>query len=245
MIKILLIFFILLIFQRTCIAEHCQINIAIASNFLYTAKLITKKFEQHNKCKILISSDSTSNLFTKIQNDAPFNIFISADKLHAKLIEKNNFYKNKSQMYAIGSLVIIKNNKIIIKNLLKHIITHRNMTLSNPLLSPYGSSSSAALKNLKINYKKTTVLGSNINQTFNFIINNTCDIGLAALSQVINKEFDKNSYWKIPKYLYPKIKQHLILIKNESKNKMSNFFIKKIKKKDIKNLLTFHGYKNK
>lgn len=222
------------------IAKKTQINIAVASNFLLTSKLISKNFEKYNNYKITISSDSTSNLFTKIKNNANFDIFLSADKKHVQILEKINLFKNKKYTYAKGQIIIIKNQVKLKKQLLKYFKTHKNIALSNFNLSPYGKASKKILQNLKITYKENTIFCSNVNQTFISILNNASEIGLTSLSQAIHNKAKIKTYYKIPKYLHPLIKQNVILLKN---NKINELLFNYIKIKKTKNLIKNYGYK--
>jgi molybdate transport system substrate-binding protein len=234
----------LLLIKNITIAENKKLNIAVASNFLDTSIKISKIFEEHQKYKILISADSTANLFTKIKHKAPFNIYISADKKHVKTIEKLFFFKNKKHLYAKGKIIFLQKNEKIKKQILKKINLYKNIALSNKKLSPYGNSSEKALKNLKINYTKNIIVCTNINQTFSFIFNEVCNFGIVSFSQVLNKKIKKNKYKKIPQYLYPEIKQYTILIK-DNKEKINEKFINYMKTNKIKKLIIKQGYKKK
>lgn len=240
--KIIVILLIITCIINKCLATTIQTNIAVAANFLITTQKICYFFEKkYKKSKVIISSDSTANLFTKIKNTAPFNIFISADKKHAKIIEKSNFYKNKTKTYAIGKISLNKNNKNIKKQELKYIKKEKFLTISNPKLSPYGKSSKLFLTNLNIKHEKI-ILGANVNHTFSFIKNNTCNIGITSFSQNIQNKTTYKTYWKIPKYLHKKIKQKTILIKND-KNNVSKTFLKYMEKEKIKKFIKKNGYK--
>ncbi len=236
-IKILIINYVI----NTCLSKTIQINIAVASNFLITTEKICYFLEKKNKKnKFLISSDSTANLFTKIKNNAPFDIFISADKKHPNILEKTNLNKNKSYIYAKGKIAFKTSKKKIKKQYLKYIKYENFLTISNPKLSPYGKSSNELLFNIKLKHNKI-ILGSNINTTFSYISNNTCNIGITSISQNIQNNIKKHTYLKIPKYLYSEIKQKVIILKE--KNKISLNILRYIKKDTIKDLIKKHGYK--
>jgi molybdate transport system substrate-binding protein len=225
---------------NVCLSQ--QINIAVAANFLTTTQKICYFFEKkYKKCITSISSDSTSNLFTKIKNKAPFNIFMSADKKHANILAKSNFYKNKTHTYAKGYLTLSKKQKKIKKQNLKYIKNEKFFTISNPKLSPYGKSSKNFNSNVKLNHKKI-ILGPNINHTFNLITNNTCNIGINSFSQSIQNKIKKTTYWKIPQYLHKEIKQKIIILK-ENKTKQTKLFLKKIKNNKIRQIIKINGYK--
>lgn len=239
-----IIIYILIIFNifNFCSAQKIKINIAVASNFLITTEKICYFLEKKNKkIELLISSDSTANLFTKIKNNAPFDIFISADKKHANFIEKTNLNKNKTYTYAHGKITFRTNKEQIKKQYLKYIKYENFLIISNPKLSPYGKSSNELLFNIKIKHKKI-ILGSNINTTFSYISNNTCNIGITSISQNIQNNIRKNTYLKSPKYLYSKIKQKIIIL-HEKKQKIPKNILQYLKKDKIKDLIKKHGYK--
>ncbi len=216
------------------------INIAVSSNFIYTMKKIKKEFEIDTKYEIKICSDSTSNLYTKIINGAPFDVFMSADKKHTSLLIKNKISDNINYTYAIGILILYsENNDINLKNIKK--IKSKYLSLANYNLSPYGMATKFFFKNTKLKIKSNYVYGLNINQTLNFIKSGNSDIGFIALSQIkgINK---KNKHWIIPEYLYPKIEQKLTIINNKN-IKNSKYFLDYLKQKKIMNIITNSGYK--
>lgn len=229
---------IICIHLHTIQAKENHINVAISANFLSTFKLISEHFEKKYNCTISISADSTANIFTKIKNGAPFDIFISADSKHPILLENENT-KNKSYIYAYGKIILWTKKYESKKNLLINIKHIKNLSIANPKLSPYGKASKKTYNNLKIK-KEHLILGSNINQTFNFIYSNNSEIGIIAQSQIIHNKIKKKHYWKIPHYLYPKIEQRIIILKNSY---LSSELIKYIKSKEIKKIITNAGYK--
>ena len=242
--KFILILIILYIYTNVIFTHENNLNIAVSANFLSTFKIIAKKFEKNYNCNLIISTDSTSSLFKKIINGAPFDIFISADDKHPILIEKNKNQKYKSKIYAYGNLVIWKKKNKIKKNILINIKKYTNISLAHSKLSPYGNASKKIYNNLNI--KNTNViLGLNINQTFNFIYSENSKIGLIALSQVIHNKIKKKYIWKIPPYLYPKIEQRIILIENLKTNKFKKKLLTYMNTKEIKKIIKKSGYKIK
>ena len=165
-------------------------------------------------------------------------MFISADSKHPLLLE-NELSKNKSHIYAYGKIILWTKKYTSKKNLLINLAHIENLSIANPKLSPYGKASKKTYNNLKIQ-KDHIILGSNINQTFNFIYSNNSDIGIIAQSQIIHNKIKKTHSWKIPHYLYPKIEQRIIILKNSY---LANKLMKYIKSEEIKNIINNAGYK--
>lgn len=223
-----------------CFAKNTEnyLNISTASNFLTTLKTIKNKFEKENKCKIIISSDSTTNIYTKIINGAPFDIFISADEKHINLLKKK-FITTDEYIYAIGILTLLNEN-INKKKIKKNI---KNIAIANPKLSPYGKATKQFIKNSKLKINNDIIYGCNINQVYNFLNSKNSKIGFISFSQIINNKKNKTDYWIIPKYLYPQITQKMAMIKNTQNLNLSKKFINFMKTENIKKLISDSGYK--
>ena len=231
------IFFILLLIicKNTIYAE--TLNVAVASNFLNTFKIISQNFEKHHECKIIISSDSTINLFTKIKNGAPFDIFISADAKHAELLETPFI---KSETYAYGKIILWQKNFKIKKNMLILLSSNNIFSIANYKLSPYGNASKVLIYNINFRIKHI-VLGENINHVFKYIYSNNSQLGITALSHIIYYKINKYYTWRIPQYLYPKIIQKMIAL-NDTKNELKLMFINYMTSNHVKFLIKSHGY---
>ena len=66
-----------LLFPAQAVAE--TIHVAVASNFVSTAKKIAEAFKKDTDQKILLSSGSTGKIYAQILKGAPYDIFLSAD----------------------------------------------------------------------------------------------------------------------------------------------------------------------
>lgn len=235
MLKIILVIFF--ISCNTYALNNMYINVAVSSNFLSTFHVIAKEFESKYSCKINICSDSTANLYNKIINKAPFDIFISADAKHPLLLEAITF--TKSFIYAYGKIVLF--GKKFKKNFFRNHRYFSNVALANRFLSPYGEASYKIIENLRLNFK-TAVIGMNINQTYNFVYSNSSCIGFVSISQVLNVNIDKDFLWFCPVYLYPSIEQRAILLNNTYPNDILYSFMSYFKSEYVKSIIKQHGY---
>ncbi len=230
---------ILLVFINIKFVYSDAINVAVSSNFLSTFKIIGLCFEKKYNCDINICADSTAHLYNKIINNAPFNLFISADKKHPLLLESR--YNKKADIYAYGSVVLWTNNFVIKKNIIRRFNDVNKFAVANVLYSPYGKYSKMIFKNLNLT-KKNIITGTNINQTYSFIaLYNDC-IGFVALSQVIHNKINENFFLNIPIYLVSKIEQRMIIINNDSDN-LTLLLYNYIKSNECINIIKQFGYK--
>ena len=237
------IFIFLNIFiSSLCASENNKLNVAVSSNFLLTFKIIAFNFEQISICKLNICSDSTAILYNKIINNAPFDVFISADAKHPVFLEKNNI--NKSYIYGYGSLIFFGKKNKIIKNFLRKKENFYNIVVANKNLSPYGVSTMYVLKNLKIKFINI-INGLNITQTYNFIYNNSSYCGFFALSQALHSQIQSSLFFLLPVYLYPKIEQRFIFLKDKHENFCLNLFFEYLNTDSVKKIIYKYGYRLK
>ncbi|MFT5739907.1 MAG: molybdate transport system substrate-binding protein, partial [Gammaproteobacteria bacterium] len=64
----------------TSLVQADILNVAVASNFTYTLRLLAQDFKSRTGHQLRISSASTGKLYTQIKNGAPFDIFMAADE---------------------------------------------------------------------------------------------------------------------------------------------------------------------
>lgn len=226
----------LIIFNNVLYSNDKKLNIAVASNFSHTLEILSKNFKDIYKCNLYISSDSTVNLFLKIINGAPFDLFFSADSKHINLLKNDN---RKTYIYAYGK-IILWNKNYLKKNSLKYNFNLNNFFISNAKISPYGKAGFSVIENLNIKIFNFCY-SLNINQVFNYLNILNDGIGIVAFSQIIQNNINKKDFWMIPKYFYKKIRQKMILL-NE-KNSISLEFFNYIKKEENQLIIKKNGYK--
>ncbi len=228
---------LIFIFFSKLYANINDFNVAVSSNFLLTFNSISAFIERDCKIKINVCSDSTVNLYNKILNNAPFNVFISADSFHPLLLEKN--FSKKSYFFTYGFLVFFGRQFILKKNFIRKIENFERILISNKNVSPYGLASFLIINNLNI-YSKNYIFTQNINQNYNLLNLNDNDNGFVSLSYM--KHLNYNFlYWEIPYYIYSLIEQRFIILINDFN---SNCFYNHFTSKKILDLIEKYGYKN-
>ena len=60
-------------------ASAADINVAVAADFTEAAKEIAAAFERKTGNKLVLSFGSSGQFYTQITQDAPFQVFLSAD----------------------------------------------------------------------------------------------------------------------------------------------------------------------
>lgn len=215
--------FLIVFFSSALLAQDLKIA---AANLTRTLKALVKEFQkEHPKDAISISFNSSGKLYAQIIQNAPFDLFISADIARPKKIYDEKITPFKEEVYAKGVLVLWSENlKINSLEILKDPKIKR-IAMANPKLAPYGKASMEVLDYLKLTptLKPKIVYGASISQAHQFVATKNAQIGFGALSLIDKK--DKNlSYFIIDKALYSPIEQALIATKNGANNPLAKVF---------------------
>ncbi len=247
MIKFIL--FIFFLFYSFNSYGYEKIHVAVASNFIEPLNLIKKEFLKNNKTSFKISTGSTAKLFAQIINNAPIDIFLSADQLTIKKLPDNKKIQGSEFTYAIGKLVIFSKSKILKQLKLEKFLTQKlsnKIVIGNPKFSPYGLASKQVLESLGIwsLFENKIILASSINQVSSFIYSGNVDLGIISNSDKLKlKKYEFGYFKEIPQNLYSPIKQDVILLENAKNNNKAKLFFNFLKSKDTKKIIRSFGYR--
>jgi molybdate transport system substrate-binding protein len=199
-----------------------EILVAAAADLKFALDEVIQEFQkEHPDAKITVTYGSSGNLFSQIDNGAPFDLFLSADiDFPKKLIERKKALAHSLFPYAVGQIVIwvpadssIDVQKLGIRSLLDPAV--HKIAIANPEHAPYGRAAVAALKKLGV-YDQVTdkfVTGENIAQTAQFVQSHAADIGLIALSLAVSPKMKAaGTYWTVPLDAYPRLEQGGVIL---------------------------------
>ncbi len=221
-----------------------SINIAVASNFITTAKQLAQLFEQQTKHKINISGGSSGKLFVQIKNAAPYDLFLSADIQKPKeLVRLGLAVESSRQTYALGQLSLWLKKGCHKKSPLHSLISNHinRIAIANPNIAPYGASTKSWLikKALWLPIQAKLVFTENISQTAQLAKLAVVDAAFIAHSQN-SKLLSTGCIIKLSHY--PLIKQQLVLIKTSNQQALAKQFIQFLYNKPAQNLIKNMGY---
>ncbi|MCF6288903.1 MAG: molybdate ABC transporter substrate-binding protein [Proteobacteria bacterium] len=135
-----------------CSEQKPTINIAVASNFELTLKKILAQYPNKDY-EINIIAGSSGILANQILNNAPYDLFLSADNDKPQLIYQQLKLQHKPQIYAVGKLVLwipaAAGN-----NCLQILPTLATLAIANPKTAPYGKLAQDILNINEIPIKK-------------------------------------------------------------------------------------------
>lgn len=217
--------------------------VAVAANFTEPAREIAAKFEAETGHTAVLSFGSTGQLFTQIQQGAPFDVFLSADtERPARAMDDNLAVKDSAFTYAIGAIVLYSTNV----DLVAGAETLRNgnfgrLAIANPETAPYGAGAVEAMQKLGVYdaLQPKLVRGNNIAQAYQFVETGNAELGFVASSQVVDKGGSK---WFVPSDLYSPVRQDAVLLTHGQADEAAVAFVEFLKSPDARAIIRRYGY---
>jgi molybdate transport system substrate-binding protein len=243
------LFALLLLLTFSLSGQAATVLVAVASNFTKPMTEIAEAFKKATDHEASLSFGSSGKFVAQIENDAPFEVFLSADEKNPKKLEESGKGVASSRFtYAIGKLVLWSakpglvddQGQVLSKGGFKHL------ALADPKLAPYGLAAEEALKNLGLldKLQPLFVLGDNISQTQQFISSGNAELGFIALSQVIDKDgnVSEGSGWIVPNNLHNPIRQDAILLNKGEPNPAALAVLQFLKSPEALAIIKKYGY---
>jgi molybdate transport system substrate-binding protein len=221
-----------------------QTNVAVAANFTDAAKEIAEAFKAKTGHEAVLSFGASGQFYTQIQQEAPFQVFLSADaERPQKLADEGLGDKASKFTYAVGKLVLWgkaadagKGEEVLKAG------SFSKISIANTASAPYGAAAVETMKKLGV-YEALTpkiVQGNNISQAFQFIDTGNAELGFVALSQL--KDVTAGSRWMVPQSLYAPIKQDAVLLKKGQGNEAATAFMTFLKGPEATAIIRKYGY---
>jgi len=199
-----------------------QLRIAAASDLKFALADIVSAFERlHPEASVTVTYGSSGNFFAQLSNEAPFDLFLSADIAYPRqLVEQGRGIPSSDFAYATGHLVLWVPKDSVLDVEKKGIEIVRDVTLqkiavANPRTAPYGRAAVAALQSLGVydDVEERLVYGENVAQTAQMVESGGADAGMIALSLAVSPVLrDKGRFWQIPESAHPPIEQGGVIL---------------------------------
>jgi molybdate transport system substrate-binding protein len=219
-------------------------NVAVAANFTEPVKEIAAAFKAKTGHDLVLSFGASGQFYTQINQDAPFEVFLSADSERPQKLQASPVgVKDSAFTYAIGKLVLwskspgVVNGEATLKD-----ANFAKLSICNPVAAPYGAAAVQTMEALKLydDLKPKLVEGANISQAYQFVQTGNAEVGFVALSQVIK---DKDgSRWMVPQNLYKPITQDAVLLKKGEANEAAKAFLSFLKGPESRAIIEKFGY---
>jgi molybdate transport system substrate-binding protein len=204
-------------------APHPQtLPIAAAADLQFALTNISAPFRQaHPEIDLALTYGSSGNFYSEIRNQAPFDVFLSADSEYPRKLAQEGYADPTSTfIYGVGRIVVwVPNQSPLDLNRLQiHALeadSVKHVAIANPQHAPYGRAAEAAMRSLGV-YDRVApklVLGENIAQTLQFVQSGAAETGIVALALALAPSTRaQGRYWEIPLDAYPKIEQAGVIL---------------------------------
>jgi molybdate transport system substrate-binding protein len=199
------------------------IQIAAAADLKFALEEIVRQFQtQHPDISARASYGSSGLFYSQILNQAPFDLFYSADLAYPKRLADLGFASEKSLfVYAVGSLVLwVSNSSSIDLDMLGMkalmLTTVHHVAIANPKHAPYGRAAEEALRASGIYeaIREKLVHGENVSQAMQFVQSGSAEIGILALSLALAPGVrGQGRFWKIPPDRYSRMEQGGVMLR--------------------------------
>lgn len=223
------------------------LRVAVASNFIAPIKQLSASFEQETGHTVQLSFGSSGKLFAQINNNAPYDVFLSADSAKPfALIHGSLALSNSLVIYARGKLALWSRKPLTNASIQDILRNTQRIAIANPRLAPYGRAAEESLKYLSIwkDIKQKLVRGENIGQAYQFTYTQNADIGFVALSQVLASP--KVGFWKlVPNDYHSDIDQAAVVLSRTQKPVLAETFMAFLMREDTQAKIEQFGYSTK
>lgn len=203
-------------------AASQSLKVAAAADLQFALNDLAHEFHRtHPGIDVDAVFGSSGNFYAEIGNQAPFDVFLSADSGYPRrLVEAKLALADSLFVYGIGHIALwVRNSSPLALPRLQmralEATSVKRIAIANPQHAPYGRAAQAAMKSSGV-YERIAsklVLGENIAQAFQFAQSGAADIGIVALSLALAPAArGQGRYWEIPQTAYPKMEQSGVIL---------------------------------
>jgi molybdate transport system substrate-binding protein len=225
-------------------ALAAETRVAVAANFTEPAKEIAAAFTAATGHTASLSFGASGQFYAQIAHGAPYDILLSADAERPQKAEQDGLGAPHTRFtYAIGRLVLYSRTPGLADGgeALK-AGRFAKLAIADPSTAPYGVAAVQALQKLGIYAaaKPKIVTGASITQAYQFVATGAADLGLVALSQVIDQT--GGSRWLVPAADHAPIEQQAILLVGGQANPAAKAFLAFLKSPRAIAIIRRYGY---
>jgi molybdate transport system substrate-binding protein len=200
-------------------------TIAAASDLQFALPEIADAFEAETGETVRLAFGSSGNFARQIRQDAPFDLFFSADEAYVQDLAADGFTRGETTLYAVGRIVLITPHGSplradgALEDLQAAVADGRleKFAIANPEHAPYGKRAEEALRHAGLweAIQPKLVLGENVSQAAQFATSGSTDGGIIAYSLALSpKVADLGATALIPEDWHAPLRQRAALLKD-------------------------------
>lgn len=221
--------------------------VAVATNFVSTLETLLPEFAAASDHEIKVAGGSTGKLYAQILRGAPFDAFLAADQERPRLLEESGHAVPGSRFtYAQGRLALWSRDTNVLAEDGVAVLRgsqFRNIAIANPRTAPYGVAAREVLTALGLfeSLESRLIVGENVGQAFAFVATGSAELGLVALSGVLNQKLT-GSRWDVPSHLHAPIRQDGVLLVRGASNAAAMDLLAYLQTRETKKNIFLLGY---
>lgn len=227
-------------------AQTDEINVAAAANLTDAFAEAGKEFTARTGIRVVYSYGATTDLARQIEQDAPFDVFASADVENVERLESKGLLTDGTRkLYARGRLALWTPPRARIKLTSLQDLSRAEVErigIAKPDVAPYGRAAVEALRSLNLwnQVEGKVVYGQNVSQVRQYAATGNVDAAFIPLALVRAGE---GQAIEVDERLHQPINQAIAVIKKSSKQEAARRFIEFVMSDEGQALLERYGYR--
>ncbi len=246
--KTIKLLFVLCSLLVAATAHAEKITVAAAADLKFAMDEIVVSFNKnYSGNEVQVVYGSSGKFHTQIQQAAPYDLFFSADIAFARELVKRGLAASEVKPYAIGRIVLWSSEMDASKMTLANLADPKiiKIAIANPKHAPYGKRAEEALRSAGLwdKVQAKLVYGENISQTAQYVMSGNAQVGIIALSLVLNPELSrKGGYFLIPGNLHNPLEQGFIITRMGANKPLAKKFADFMDSKQARIIMTKYGF---
>lgn len=222
-----------------------SITVAAAANLTEVAHELGARFEAQTGIHVAFSFGSTAQLTQQIENGAPFDVFLAADREHVRELERKALLVSGSRAaYADGVLALWAPSSGAIHRIEDLTSPEvRVIGVAKPELAPYGAAAIEALRHAGIldKVQSKIVYADNISMAKQYGASGNADAVFTAYSLVLK---ERGRVIRVDENLYRPIAQELAIVAASAHRAEASKFTDFVLHGEGRPILTAFGYQS-
>lgn len=228
-----------------------SLSVAAAANLKTAAEELKKGFEVGRPgVEVALAFGASGTLFSQIQNGAPFDLLLSADReIPARVIAAGLGAAVDERVYAFGKLVawVPPGSRLHLGETGLGALADpgvRRIAIANPAVAPFGRATVAAFRSAGVYeaVKDKLVMGTSVAQAAQFATTGAADVAFLPYSLTFEKELAAGRASAVPEALYPRIEQSGIVLSGAREPALARAFLAFVTAGEGRAILAKYGY---
>jgi molybdate transport system substrate-binding protein len=220
--------------------------VAAAANLTEAFTELGKEYTSRTGVRIRLSFGATADLARQIENNAPFDVFASADTEHVdQLTGLGLLLPDTSHLFARGRLVlwIPRGSRFTLKQVGDITRTEvERISIAKPDLAPYGRATVEALRalNLWTEVERKVIYGQNVSQAKQYAATGNAEVAFIPLALV---KANEGQVIEVDERLHQPLNHAIAVIRESRQQEAARRFVSFILSPEGQSILERYGYK--